>query len=134
MKYAAMFLPLFALGLGVASQAAEHIVLDEENWEAVVPVGKEVDCIYGDHVLRSNRLIAVVANPVDTRNANLTNSDEKIALADGIRADGEFGFGTNKDQNLWWCQDRYWEQTYGVIADSLVACTVPSKGGRCQSQ
>ncbi|MCO6045963.1 CehA/McbA family metallohydrolase [Aeoliella sp. ICT_H6.2] len=52
--------------------AAEHIVLNEDNWSQFAPAGKEADCIYGDHVLVSDRLVAVVAHPSDRRNANLT--------------------------------------------------------------
>jgi hypothetical protein len=52
--------------------AAERSTLNEENWDAWVPQGKEVDCIYGDIVLRNDQLIAVIAQPLAGRNANMT--------------------------------------------------------------
>lgn len=201
-----MFLTAFQLT--GALHAAEAIVLGPDNWESSIPAGKEVDCIYGDHLLRSDRLVAVVASADETRNANLTvkgvggslidlterdtpsdqlscyyphggayritgpikwpdampcegnsaklafaltppadrvhklpkceiaigyeladgndyltlrslvsnatDAEQSIELADGIRADGEFEFGFNSNLNLWWCQDSYWRQSYGV--------------------
>lgn len=189
---------------------ADLIVLDEENWSKYAPAGKEVDCIYGDHVLVSDRLVAVVANPTDRRNANLTvkgvsgcvidlthreqpsdqlscfyphggsynlqgpvewpaqmpsqdastklafklqapenstladnpctitvgyelgdgqeyltikslienptDSEQTLKLRDGVRADAEFTFGVHKGLGLWWCQDSYWQQAYGLAA------------------
>ena len=55
-----------------ASWAAELATLSSANWDQLAPAGKEVDAIYGDFVLRSDRLVAVVAAPLPTRNANLT--------------------------------------------------------------
>lgn len=46
--------------------------LNESNWDALVPHGKEVDAIYGDYVLQNSLLRAVIAKPVLTRNANMT--------------------------------------------------------------
>ncbi len=47
-------------------------VLNEENWDHTVPLGKEVDAIYGDTVLRNKHITAVIAKPLATRNANMT--------------------------------------------------------------
>ena len=201
---------------GSALFAAEQATLDADNWDKSVPQGKEVDAIYGDLLLRSDKLVAVVAEAKPSRNANLTvkqiagslidfteraaQSDQlgcyyphagsyeitgpiewpaglpaaegsaKVAfqltppadrtatmpgctivvgyeleegkdyltirslisnptsesveldLADGIRADGEFKFSVNKQLNVWWCQDEYWKQAYGVtpVAADLV--------------
>src|SRR5688572_18237228 len=55
-----------------ASTAAELVVLDEDNWDQSVPQGKEVDAIYGDFVLRNDKVVAVVAQALPTRNANMT--------------------------------------------------------------
>jgi hypothetical protein len=55
-----------------ASTAAELVVLDENNWDQYVPEGKEVDAIYGDFVLRNDKVVAVVAQALPTRNANMT--------------------------------------------------------------
>jgi len=55
-----------------ASSGVTVAVLDESNWDELVPHGKEVDAIYGDVVLRNQHLVAVIAKPVATRNANMT--------------------------------------------------------------
>ncbi|MBL8820157.1 MAG: CehA/McbA family metallohydrolase [Planctomyces sp.] len=47
-------------------------VLSPENWEILVPKGKEVDAIYGDFVLRNAHFTAVIAQPIESRNANMT--------------------------------------------------------------
>ncbi|MFN0021496.1 MAG: hypothetical protein ACKVP0_24865 [Pirellulaceae bacterium] len=52
--------------------AAEIAILTEKNWDEFVPKGKEVDCIYGDYVLRNDKIVAVIAQPLATRNANMT--------------------------------------------------------------
>ena len=62
----------FALVGSAAASAAEVAILNEANWAEFVPGGKEVDAIYGDIVIRNDKLVAVIANPVDGRNANLT--------------------------------------------------------------
>lgn len=46
--------------------------LSESNWDALIPHGKEVDAIYGDMVMQNGHLRAVIADPVATRNANMT--------------------------------------------------------------
>lgn len=52
--------------------AAEIFTLTPDNWDAAAPQGKEVDAIYGDLVLRNDRLVAVVAQTAPWRNANMT--------------------------------------------------------------
>src|SRR5689334_21812061 len=52
--------------------AAEIAVLNEKTWAEFAPAGKEVDAIYGDIVIRNDKLVAVIANPIDGRNANMT--------------------------------------------------------------
>jgi hypothetical protein len=54
------------------ARATEFAVLSPQSWEAFTPQGKEVDAIYGDYVLRNDKIIAVVAQPLTTRNANMT--------------------------------------------------------------
>jgi hypothetical protein len=54
------------------SPAVELVVLTEKNWDEYAPQGKEVDCIYGDYVIRTDKLIAVIAKPIQGRNANMT--------------------------------------------------------------
>lgn len=46
--------------------------LTEANWDALVPLGKEVDAIYGDYVLQNDHVIAVIGQPLPTRKANMT--------------------------------------------------------------
>ncbi len=70
------FLPLLAGWVLVAtatfSPAAELTRLGPENWKQFAPRGKEVDCIYGDFVLRNDRIVCVVGDTVPTRKANMT--------------------------------------------------------------
>jgi hypothetical protein len=54
------------------AHATEVIQLSAANWDDAVPEGKEVDCIYGDWVLRNQHVVAVIAEAVPTRNANMT--------------------------------------------------------------
>jgi len=62
--------------------AAELVVLSESNWDEYAVVGKEADCIYGDLVLRNDRITAVIAAPVATRNANMTVRNVGWAIID----------------------------------------------------
>ncbi len=68
--------------LGAPLQAVELTMLTPETWDAHVPEGKEVDCIYGDLVLRNDRLTAVIARPVAGRHANMTVKDVRGAVID----------------------------------------------------
>ncbi len=63
---------LWLTGGQPSAAQVECVVLDEQNWDQFAPAGKEVDAIYGDIVLRNERIIAVIANPSPKRNANLT--------------------------------------------------------------
>jgi len=47
-------------------------VLGAETWSELAPRGKEVDAIYGDLVLRNAQVVAVIADAVPTRHANLS--------------------------------------------------------------
>ncbi len=73
------------LCLSLSGSAAEIVRLSPENWDAYAPAGKEADCIYGDYVLRNERLIAVIADPLPSRNANMTVRDVGGALIDLTR-------------------------------------------------
>jgi len=62
---------LIALALVVSpALAGEAARLTPENWK-LVPAGKEVDAIYGDYVLRNDKVVAVLGDAVPGRNANL---------------------------------------------------------------
>ncbi len=52
--------------------AVDLAALSEGTWDEFSPQGKEVDAIYGDYVLRNEQIIAVIAQPLTTRNANMT--------------------------------------------------------------
>ncbi len=55
-----------------SAQSAEVLRLDEGNWDATVPQGKEVDAIYGDWVVRNRHIITVIGAGAAGRNANMT--------------------------------------------------------------
>jgi hypothetical protein len=67
------------------STAAERITLRADNWDSLVPQGKEVDCIYGDVVLQNDVLVAIIGRPVATRNANMTVRNVGGAVIDLTR-------------------------------------------------
>ncbi|MFG0333091.1 MAG: CehA/McbA family metallohydrolase [Maioricimonas sp. JB049] len=64
------------------SAPVELVRLSEENWDQYVPEGKEVDAIYGDLVLRNDRIVAVIAQPLASRHANMTVRTIAGALID----------------------------------------------------
>lgn len=66
----------------MAASAAELTTLSPDNWDRYVPQGKEVDAIYGDYVLRNDKLIAVIGRPGVERHANLTVKNVGGALLD----------------------------------------------------
>ncbi|MBW3597226.1 MAG: carboxypeptidase-like regulatory domain-containing protein, partial [Planctomycetes bacterium] len=71
------------------SQSAELVRLTPENWDEYAPQGKEVDRIYGDYVMRNDRIIAVIAQPVAGRNANMTVQGVRGAVIDLTLRDAE---------------------------------------------
>lgn len=81
---------IVAFFAGNSARAAEISVLTPETWDEFAPQGKEVDCIYGDYVLRNEHLVAVIARPVKGRNANLGVKNVGGMLID---------FTTRKNQN-----------------------------------
>ncbi|TWT37772.1 hypothetical protein KOR34_27350 [Posidoniimonas corsicana] len=54
------------------SYGAELLTLTSENFTEAAPRGKEADAIYGDYVLRNDKVVATVAAPHQGRHANLT--------------------------------------------------------------
>lgn len=80
---------LMLMVLGVSSYAAELVQLTEGNWDELVPQGKEVDCIYGDYVLRSDRVVAVIGQAVEGRKANMTVKNVGGAVIDLTRRDAQ---------------------------------------------
>ncbi|MCA9079642.1 MAG: CehA/McbA family metallohydrolase [Planctomycetaceae bacterium] len=65
-------LSLLAISQDGDDTSVEFAVLNEQNWDQFVPEGKEVDAIYGDIVLRNKHVVAVIAQPLASRNANMT--------------------------------------------------------------
>ncbi len=97
---------------------AEVLQLSDANWDQAVPEGKEVDAIYGDWVLRNGKIVAVIAEAIEGRNANMTvrnvggsvidlteravPSDQLSAyypLGTGYRLSGPIGNGKDAIQN-----------------------------------
>ncbi len=81
----ATFLWAFLLAVGLLARpslSAEFVEISEANWKSVVPTGKEADWIFGDFVLRNDKVTAVIANPVQTRNANMTVRNVAGAMID----------------------------------------------------
>jgi hypothetical protein len=70
-----------------AVDAAEVIRLTAENYAQVAPPGKESDAIVGDYVLRNDRIVAVVANTVANRKANMTTPRVAGCVIDLTRRD-----------------------------------------------
>ena len=73
---------LFLALIATSAFAAEVIEITEDNWRAITPKGKEADWIIGDYVIRNDRIVAVIAKPVQTRNANMTVRNVAGAVID----------------------------------------------------
>ncbi len=73
---------------GTAASRAQLLSLNETNWDDTCPEGKEVDAIYGDYVLKNRHLTAVIAQPLPTRNANMTTNEVGGGLIDLVDASG----------------------------------------------
>ncbi|HEY4260819.1 MAG TPA: hypothetical protein VGM98_11695, partial [Schlesneria sp.] len=69
-------------GSGSAPSHSEAIALNSTNFDDFAVTGKEADAIYGDVILRNGHLAAVIAQPLGTRNANMTTKDVAGALID----------------------------------------------------
>lgn len=81
-KTAFRVFPIVILLAAVPGFSAELARLNSENWDEFAPEGKEVDCIYGDIVMRNDRLTVVIANPAEGRNANMTVKDVAGCIID----------------------------------------------------
>jgi hypothetical protein len=95
---------LLLIALVPSLRSAEIVQLNEQTWEQYAPGGKEVDAIYGDYVMRNDRIVAVIANPVAERHANMTVRDVGGCLIDMTRRDAQsdqlsaYYFGAGKYQ------------------------------------
>ncbi len=63
------------------ARAAEIVRLGKENW-SLAPGGKEADAIYGDYLLRNDRIAAVVADTVEGRHAHMNCRNVQGAVID----------------------------------------------------
>ncbi len=73
-----MVYPLLASHL----PAAELVTLTRSTWDTYAGGGKEADRIYGDFVLRNDKITLVVAKPIAGRNANMTVRNVGGAIID----------------------------------------------------
>ncbi|MCA9123193.1 MAG: CehA/McbA family metallohydrolase [Planctomycetaceae bacterium] len=78
---------LLCISLLDLAAATELTRLTPATWDEYAPAGKEVDCIYGDYVLRNDKLVAVIAEPLATRNANMTVRNNGAMIIDLTRRD-----------------------------------------------
>src|SRR5215203_2556926 len=74
-RFAGALAVLVANAMTPPIRAADLVIITPQTWDEFVPQGKEVDCIYGDLVLRNDKIVAVIANPIAGRNANMTVKD-----------------------------------------------------------
>ena len=76
---------LWILLVWCATQTAladETARLTTDNFNQIVPAGKEVDAIYGDYFLQNEDLIAIIGDTIPGRHANLTVKNVGGALLD----------------------------------------------------
>lgn len=61
--------------------AAEIVRLDADTWQ-LAPAGKERDAIYGDYVIRNDRVVAVIGGAAPNRNAHYNCRNVQGAVID----------------------------------------------------
>jgi hypothetical protein len=77
--------------LAPSSRATDLVTLTPQTWDSYAPSGKEADAIFGDLVLRNDRVAAVIARPVRMRNANMMVRDVGGMIIDLARRGSEGG-------------------------------------------
>lgn len=65
-------LSLFAVACAISTTSCNAQPVSAQNYDALVPTGKETDAIYGDIALVNKSAKAVLALPAPTRHANMT--------------------------------------------------------------
>lgn len=82
MKNSARLISVFTLAatLAVSAQAAELVTLHPGNFAEYAPRGKEADAIFGDYVLRNDRIIVAVADPTLNRGRSAGRKNVPMAL------------------------------------------------------
>src|SRR5215213_131031 len=101
---------LFVCFVPAASPGAEAARLDKDNWR-LVPGGKEVDAIYGDLVMRNDKVVAVIGSAMPNRQLNL-----RVANAQGCVLDFAL-LSSNNDQLITYHPHAY--AGTGPAADSV---------------
>jgi len=91
-----LLVPLLLAATSAAAGAGEVLRLDRNTWRSSKLAGKELDAIYGDWIIRNNNVIAVVADTLPTRNANMRVKAIGGALIDFMRRDAP-----NDQLTLW---------------------------------
>src|SRR5262245_61432107 len=69
------------LAAALPARAGDAFRLDASTWKHV-PGGKEVDAIYGDYLLKNDKVVAVIGDAVPGRNANLSIKAVQGAVID----------------------------------------------------
>lgn len=72
----------FALALPATPALAAEVFPIDESTDMSGMSGKEVDWIYGDYLLRNEHVVAVIARPVEGRNANMTVRNVGASIID----------------------------------------------------
>src|SRR5262245_13192561 len=72
---------LLSLLVSTPAWAGDVARLTSETWSRV-PGGKEVDAVYGDYVLRNDKVVAVIADAVLGRHANMSVRNVQGAVID----------------------------------------------------
>jgi hypothetical protein len=81
-----MTLLLLPMALPTRSRAAEVVKINAENARSL-PGGKEVDAIYGDYLIRNDRLVATIGGILEFRDANVNTQAVQGAVIDLARCD-----------------------------------------------
>lgn len=74
-------LPLLIALFPLLSFAGQAVILNQDNWH-LVPAGKEVDAIYGDIVIRNDKVVAVIGGALPNRQLNLRINRAQGCLLD----------------------------------------------------
>jgi len=65
----------------LSASAARIVTLDEKNWN-LVPAGKEVDAIYGDFLMKNDKVVVVIGSTLFNRQLNLRISSAQGSVVD----------------------------------------------------
>ena len=79
---------VLVLLLASTAHAGEVVRLSKDNWSRA-PKGKEADAIYGDWLLANDRVLVVIADPVQGRNASDSVKDAGGAIIDFTLKDAQ---------------------------------------------